>query len=89
MEIELLGPLRAEAGGSPLLRLRVKGRARLLEVLERLPPRVRESILRNGEVAPGLLILVNGVEVTLLGGVEEVSVGEGDRVTLIPIIHGG
>ena len=89
LEVELLGPLRAEAGGSPSLRLRVRGRAKLLEVLEMLPPRVRERVLRDGGVAPGILILVNGVEVTVLGGVEEVSVEERDRVTLIPIIHGG
>lgn len=89
MEVELLGPLRAEAGGSPLLRLRVRERTKLLEVLKMLPPRVRERVLRGGEVAPGILILVNGVEVTLLGGVEEVSVEERDKITLIPIIHGG
>lgn len=88
MRVELVGHLRHEAG-TDTLELKLDGPRTLLEALHRLPEKLRRHVLRGeNEIAPGLLILVNGADVKSFGGPRYVVYDE-DTVTVIPAIHGG
>lgn len=83
-----MGHLRHEAG-TETLEFSLGGPATLLEVLHKLPEKLRRYVLRGeDEIAPGLLILVNGADVKSFGGPRYVVYDE-DTVTIIPAIHGG
>lgn len=89
IQVRLIGLLR-ELIGSDSLEVRVEGELELLQVLNMLPEKLKKEILREfREPSPKILILVNGVEVTSFGDLEKIRVGAGDRIVLIPIIHGG
>ena len=90
VRVELVGPLRSDAGGLPYLEVEVEGRKKVLEVINRLPDKVRRRVLdESGRLASGILLIVNGVEVSSLGGLSEVWVKPGDTIALIQAIHGG
>jgi len=88
VKFELLGHLRSAAGASEV-EVKLERRVGLTEALGRLPGQVRRQVLdASGRMQPGLLVLVNGVDVrTVVEG--DVDVGDEDCVTLIPAIHGG
>ncbi len=90
VKVELVGPLRAEAGGLKHLDMKIEGRERVSSLLKRLPEGIRARILDEaGRPRPGILIIVNGVEVSSLKPLNEVWVKDGDTVAIIQAIHGG
>lgn len=90
--IELVGALRHHAGRGKLLvtvmdRVSVLSLIRELEEKHGIPKGLlledgREGIRRN------LLVLVNGREISVLEGVATRLIA-GDRLTLLPVSHGG
>ncbi|MDJ0270264.1 MAG: MoaD/ThiS family protein [Aigarchaeota archaeon] len=88
MRVELLGHLRSTAG-SGSIELELGDKVRLNEVLRMLPEELRRHVIdEHGKILPGLLILVNGVDVRTVGKLD-IEVGDDDILTLIPAIHGG
>lgn len=88
LRVELLGPLRAIVG-KKFIDIELKGPVKLREVFMLFDEEVRRMIMDDaGRPQPGLLILVNGVDVRYLTWLDTV-VDEDDVVTLIPSIHGG
>ncbi len=88
MLFEFYGPLRVQSA-LKTYSIEVKEQINLLDALRLLPDRVRELIIdEKGKIRPGILILVNDVDAR---SVYELSlkVRNEDRITLIPIIHGG
>jgi len=53
-------------------------------------PIIKEILIspQNGEFRLNSLVLVNGVEISVLNGLET-KLSHGDKITLIPVIHGG
>ncbi len=90
MRVELIGHLKAEAGGEYVEIKVSSGGENLVEALKKLPEKVRHHVIdeKTGKIATGLLILVNGSEIKP-SQVAETKVKEDDVVTLIPAIHGG
>ncbi|GBC70385.1 hypothetical protein HRbin02_00151 [Candidatus Calditenuaceae archaeon HR02] len=88
MIVQLYGHLRAEAK-SRLIEVRLGGRVPLKAALKLLPDPVRHQVLdERGEIITGLLILVNDVDARTVYRYE-VEVSDDDRVTIVPMIHGG
>jgi MoaD family protein len=52
------------------------------------PPAKRNLIDQQEEPKPNALILVNGKEISVLGGLET-PLQDGDEVVFIPVVHGG
>ncbi len=88
MRVELLGHLRSTAG-SGSIELKLGDKVKLNEALKMLPEELRRHIIdEHGKILPGLLILVNGVDVRTVGRLD-IEVSDDDLLTLIPAIHGG
>ena len=88
--VKILGPLR-EFEERRVMEISVEPDMSLLDVLKRLPERLRERVLVNGDIAPDILVLVNNVELSCLGPPENIRVSVEDirEIVLIPVIHGG
>jgi len=88
--VKILGPLR-EVEERRVMEISVEPDMSLLDVLKRLPERLRERVLVNGDIAPDILVLVNNVELSCLGPPENIRVSVEDirEIVLIPVIHGG
>ena len=88
--VRILGPLR-EVEERGVMEISVESDMSLLDVLKRLPERLRERVLVNGDIAPDILVLVNNVELSCLGPPENIRVSVEDirEIVLIPVIHGG
>ena len=87
--IRLLGVLQEACGGVERLEVEIRRGESLLDLLRRLPARLRNRVLADGGVAPDLLILVDGVELSCLGPAERVRLEGAREIVLIPVIHGG
>jgi molybdopterin synthase sulfur carrier subunit len=95
-EIEFVGVLR-DAAGSRKTSLELKGRNKaavvrdfVVELGNLLPPRFNEILIdpESNSLRPNLLVLLNGVEVGCLQGLET-KVRDGDKIVLLPVSHGG
>ncbi|GET92351.1 ubiquitin related modifier (urm1)-like protein [Leishmania tarentolae] len=65
--------------------------AQLIDILRRDYIRERPELFvdaTGANVRPGILVLVNGCDVEVLGGVEHV-LEEGDEVEFVSTLHGG
>jgi molybdopterin converting factor small subunit len=83
-----MGHLRHEANADSI-EMGLDQPLMLWQVLQLLPEKLRRYVLgEDDEIAPGLLILVNGADVRSFGGSRYV-VHDEDTVTIIPAIHGG
>ena len=49
---------------------------------------LKSRLFGKGEARPDVLMFINGVEATLLGG-SQAKLKDGDEVTLLPSVHGG
>ncbi len=88
MIFEFFGPLRTQVGMKSIS-IKIEESVNLKEALRMLPQPVRDLIIDdNGAVRPGIMILVNDVDARTVYGFD-VMVSDNDRVTLIPMIHGG
>ncbi len=71
--------------------LEVAEQKSLLDLLKMLPEKLKNKLLIGDDVAPDVLVLVNGVELSCLGSPRGITVLGADirEVVLIPVIHGG
>jgi len=88
VRVRILGPLK-EVSDRDVFELEVGRGERLLAILRMLPEKLKDRIFDGEEIASDLLVLVNGVDISCLGTIKEVSVEEGSEIVLIPVIHGG
>lgn len=92
VKVRMLGLLKKICGRDEFS-LDLSGEIKLRDVIEKI---LEESGgLRNALLDPELkdprpntIILINGKEVSVLGGLEA-SVRDGDEIVIIPIVHGG
>ena len=94
VRVLLLGTFR-EASGRGEVELRLSTpRATVAEVVGELIKAMGERLRRelidplSGTPLPTALILLNGVEINNLEGLET-EILDGDTLTLIPVVHGG
>jgi len=88
VKVRLIGTLLEEAGRSELY-LELEDEVEVVKALEMLPRRLKERILRDGRLAPDILVLVDGIEVSSFGALESLVLRGGEEIVLIPTIHGG
>jgi molybdopterin converting factor small subunit len=62
----------------------------LIDLLIKIKPEVEESLItqQNEVYRLNSLILVNGIEISVLKGLDT-KLANGDEITFIPVIHGG
>jgi molybdopterin synthase sulfur carrier subunit len=83
-----------QASGIGELELELPKESNIGGVVEGLLSRVGERLRRelidplSGTPLPNALILLNGVEINNLDGLET-EVRDGDTITLLPVVHGG
>jgi molybdopterin converting factor small subunit len=85
--VKFVGSLRSLAGKSKLS-LKIGETAPLTEVMKKMAkesPNL-EPALANSKA--GMLILVNGKEISVLNGLDTV-LKDSDEIVLVPVIHGG
>ncbi len=88
ISIKILGPLK-EISESSVFEVTARKGENILDILKKLPAELRGRIIKDDEISPDLLVLVDGVEASCLGRLEEVSVNDVKEIILIPVIHGG
>lgn len=86
--VRILGPLR-ELEEREAVEVEVEPGADLIGALKKLPEKLRKRIIVDDCIAPDLLVLVDGVEISCFGSAENVRVEDVREITIIPIIHGG
>lgn len=87
VKTKALGWLRQEGANQEVVEL--DDRATLIKALRILfKQSVLERIVRNGRISNQVIVLVNGVDANLIGGLEA-ELKDGDELTLIPVVHGG
>ena len=62
----------------------------LIDLIINTKPDIKEILIspQNNEFQLNSLVLVNGVEISVLNGLET-ELSDKDEVTLVPVIHGG
>lgn len=63
---------------------------KLLGELTRQAPELKQSLFNQqvGDAELNALVLVNGREISVLGGLDA-AVKDGDEVVFVPVVHGG
>ncbi len=72
-------------------RIEVDGAEKVSDLLEKLFqdfPKLKDRLLKDGELTPFINIFVNGEDIRHLNGLET-KLSDGDEVTFIPAISGG
>lgn len=92
VKVKLFGLLK-RALGSDCLLLELSEPLRLKDLINKIVEEYSalKNILLDPELMdprPNLIILVNGVEISALNGLETF-LKDGDEIVLIPVIHGG
>jgi molybdopterin synthase sulfur carrier subunit len=85
--VKFVGSLRSLAGKSKLV-LKAGKTASLVEVMKKMAeesPKLKPALANS---KAGMLILVNGKEISVLNGLETL-LKDGDDVVFVPVIHGG
>lgn len=86
--VKILGPLR-EVEEKAVMEVDVEPDMTLIDVVKRLPRRLRERVLVDGDIAPDILVLVDNVELSCWGSADNIRVDDVREIILIPVIHGG
>lgn len=85
--VKFVGSLRSLAGKGKLA-MELGKMASLMEVMKRMAeesPKLKPALANS---KAGMLILVNGKEISVLNGLETL-LKDGDDVVFVPVIHGG
>lgn len=90
--VRFIGSLRASAGRSRFT-LELKKTTSLREVITRIvdeQPKLKRALIdpELDDPRTNALILVNGKEISVLGGLDT-KLKDGDELVLIPVVHGG
>jgi len=94
VKVRMLGVLKKILGKDELFfDLDVSGELRLRNIIERILAEdvSLKDILLDPDLKdprPNTIVLINGKEIGLLGGLDEI-VRDGDEIILIPVVHGG
>jgi molybdopterin converting factor small subunit len=93
IRIKMLGLLKKISGKSEFFLNLPSNEARLKDVIEGILKETNalREILLDPEMRdprPNTIVLINGREMDLLGGLEAV-IKDGDEIVFIPIVHGG
>jgi molybdopterin converting factor small subunit len=87
VKTKTLGWLRQNGANQEVVEL--DDRATLIKALRTVfNQSVLERIVRNGRISNQVIVLVNGVDANLIGGLDA-ELKDGDELTLIPVVHGG
>lgn len=93
VKVELVGILKGAAGKSTI-RLSLKGRATVIDLVEELTSRLGQDFRKAfvdselGDPRPNALILVNKRDIGTLLNLDT-TLHDGDTITLVPVTHGG
>lgn len=92
VKVRLLGLLK-KAYGKSELSIELSEGSRLKDLISKitLESETLKNVLLDPELKdprPNTIILINGKEISVLGGLEA-EIKEGDEITIIPVIHGG
>ena len=92
VRVKFIGIFKGAFGGSEAsIKLREESPLReLIRKLAKLSPRLGRMLIdpELGDPRPNAVILVNGMEITILNGLDT-RMRNGDEVVLIPVTHGG
>jgi molybdopterin synthase sulfur carrier subunit len=92
VEVRLLGVFRGLVGIDRLsLEVERSNVKNVIRVLAGLFPAEAKRLLIDPDLndpRPNALILLNGREINVLSGLDT-EVADGDKITLIPVVHGG
>jgi molybdopterin converting factor small subunit len=92
VNVKFVGSFRGVSGKRTLV-LKLKGSTSLKSLVKRVVgqlPRLKSALVNpeSGEPRRNMLVLVNGREIGVLKGFET-TVGDGDEVVFVPVMHGG
>lgn len=94
VKVRVMGILKKALGKEELfLDIDILGELRLKNVIERILEEASSlrDVLLDPELkdpSPNTIVLINGKEMGLLGGINAV-IRDGDEIVLIPVVHGG
>ncbi len=90
VRVKVLGPLKEVLGEDIFVIEAYEGES-LLDALKKLPKPLQERIFEFEDegVAPDLLVLVDGVEISCLGSPDKIRLNGVKEIHLVPVIHGG
>ncbi|RLI34950.1 hypothetical protein DRO55_05835 [Candidatus Bathyarchaeota archaeon] len=92
VKVKFIGIFKgALGGGEASIKLKEESPLReLIRELAKLSPRLGHMLIdpELGDPRPNAVILVNGMEITILNGLDT-RMRNGDEVVLIPVTHGG
>lgn len=87
MKAKILGWLKTAAQNGEILE--TEESLTLFQALSRFfNQEAIRRIVREGRISNHVIILVNGVDANLLGGLST-QLKDGDEITVIPVVHGG
>lgn len=86
--VSILGPLK-ELSEASVFELEASGNESILDVLRKLPEKLKGRILEADEISPDILVLIDGVEISCLGSPKKIPVKGVREIFLIPVVHGG
>ena len=89
MKVVFLGGLKRIAGESVELSVEKPTKLRdLIKLLSEKLPKVTEFLDSVKGVKPGFLMFINGIDYSLLGGVDA-TIDDDDVIHVVPVNHGG
>lgn len=86
--VRILGPLK-ELSETSAFELEAGKDDSVLDILKKLPEKLRSRVLEIRQLSPDILVLVDGVEISCLGSPEKISVRGVREIFLVPVVHGG
>lgn len=92
VKVKLFGLLR-RAFKSDTIVVELSGSSKLKDLIDKIVEKSPslKNVLLDPELMdprPNMIILVNGIEISVLNGLET-DIKEGDEIVFIPVIHGG
>lgn len=85
------GPIRRHLE-KQMMEVEVPSGSTVLQVVQKVAEiggaKLKDLILKNGGIDGNLIVMLNKKDVSTLGGLE-ISVSEGDEITLLPHVQGG
>ncbi len=85
--VKLVGSLRTYADRSKLT-LRIRKATPLKEIMEKMAEETPKLKPAFDNARAGMLILINGKEISILNGLET-ALKDGDELVFVPVLHGG